>query len=91
LYGIVRHPQYTGGLLLIIAMMMVSQHWIVLLAGLVALAAFYPDIAVEDRKLVGMFGRPYELYMKRVPRTNFILGLARAARRTGAPEGTGPG
>ena len=81
LYGIVRHPQYTGALLLIIAMMMVSQHWIVLIAGMIALIVFYYDIMREDKDLIKIFGKRYKRYMKRVPRTNFILGLIRAAKR----------
>ena len=81
LYGIVRHPQYTGGLLLMLAMMMVSQHPVVVISGLIAIPIFYVDIAREDRRLVRLFGNEYRRYMKRVPRTNFILGLARACRR----------
>lgn len=81
LYGIVRHPQYTGGLLLILALMMVSQHWIVVISGIIALIVFYYDITKEDEYLIKTFGNQYNLYMRRVPRTNFILGLIRSARR----------
>ena len=81
LYGIVRHPQYSAGLLLIVGLMMISQHWIVVVSGLIALPVFYYDIVREDRDLVRIFGQPYERYMERVPRTNFLLGLVRAARR----------
>lgn len=81
LYGIVRHPQYTAGLLLILSMMMISQHWIVLIAGIIALIVFYHDIIKEDKELIKIFGKQYKKYMRRVPRTNFILGLLRAARR----------
>ena len=81
LYGVVRHPQYTAGLLLILSMMMISQHWIVLLAGVIAFAVFYRDIAKEDKDLIKIFGKRYKRYMRRVPRTNFVLGLVRAARR----------
>lgn len=83
LYGIVRHPQYTGGLLLIIALIMVSQHWIVVIAGIIALIVFYHDITREDKELIKIFGEQYKRYMRRVPRTNFMLGLIRAAKRKG--------
>jgi protein-S-isoprenylcysteine O-methyltransferase Ste14 len=81
LYSIVRHPQYTAGLLLILAMMMVSQHWIVVVAGIIAYIVFYYDIIEEDKALIKIFGEPYKGYMKRVPRTNFILGMIRWAKR----------
>jgi protein-S-isoprenylcysteine O-methyltransferase Ste14 len=81
LYGVVRHPQYTAGLLLILAMMMISQHWLVLLAGVIAFAVFYYDIIREDRHLVRIFGKAYRRYMRRVPRTNFAWGLIKVARR----------
>ena len=81
LYGIVRHPQYTGGLLLIIALMLISQHWIVVTAGMIALVVFYYDITREDKYLINIFGTQYESYMKNVPRTNFVLGLIRSVNR----------
>jgi protein-S-isoprenylcysteine O-methyltransferase Ste14 len=81
LYGIVRHPQYTGGLLLIIALMLISQHWIVVTSGIVAFIVFYYDISREDRYLIDLFGKEYEDYMEIVPRTNFILGLIRSFNR----------
>ncbi len=83
LYGIVRHPQYTAGLLLIVGLMMFSQHWIAVVSGIIAFPVFYYDIVREDRDLVRIFGEPYQRYMERVPRTNFVLGLVRAARRRG--------
>jgi len=81
LYGVVRHPQYTAGLLLILSMMMISQHWLVFFTGVIAFVVFYYDIVREDRHLVRIFGKPYRKYMRRVPRTNFIWGLVKAAIR----------
>jgi protein-S-isoprenylcysteine O-methyltransferase Ste14 len=97
LYSIVRHPQYTAGLLLILAMIMVSQHWIVVIAGIIAYIVFYYDIIEEDKALIKIFGKEYERYMRRVPRTNFILGLVRSVKhkkkhnrvRLNQPEGEG--
>jgi protein-S-isoprenylcysteine O-methyltransferase Ste14 len=39
-YSIVRHPQYLAGLLLIIALMLVTQHWLSIIAGIIAFVAF---------------------------------------------------
>ncbi len=66
---------------MILALMMISQHWIVIIAGIIALIVFYHDITREDRDLIRIFGKQYERYMERVPRTNFILGLIRSAKR----------
>ena len=66
---------------MILAMILISQYWIVIIAGIIALVVFYHDIIREDKDLIRIFGKQYERYMERVPRTNFILGLIRAAKR----------
>ena len=77
LYGIVRHPQYTAGILLSIALLFVSQHVIIILLGIVVLPLLYIDIVKADRSAIKKFGEKYREYMKNVPRTNFILGMIR--------------
>jgi protein-S-isoprenylcysteine O-methyltransferase Ste14 len=77
IYSVVRHPQATAGLVLVIALVCISQHPISLLVGAVTFVAMYADIVRDDGQLVDRFGRDYERYMERVPRTNFLLGIAR--------------
>ena len=80
-YSIVRHPQHLAGLLLIIALMFTTQHWLSVIAGAIAFAASYFDTVRADAPLVEKFGDDYRLYMKRVPRLNFLLGIIQRMRR----------
>ena len=86
-YSIVRHPQYLAGLLVILALMLTTQHWLSVVAGVVAFVAFYIDILVADPRLVEKFGEEYREYMNRVPRVNFVLGIVRRLRRRTRGEG----
>jgi protein-S-isoprenylcysteine O-methyltransferase Ste14 len=81
LYSIVRHPQYTAGLLFSLALILISQSWLVTGMGVVAISLLYIDIIKADGHEVEKFGETYKRYMKDVPRTNFILGLLRQIRR----------
>lgn len=76
-YAIVRHPQYLAGMLLGIALALITQHWIVaILGGIVALIS-YLDTYEEETACIKKFGETYERYRERVPRVNFLLGIAR--------------
>lgn len=81
LYSIVRHPQYTAGLLFSLALVLVSQNWLITAMGIVVLALLYIDILMADKYEIEKFGDDYKLYMKKVPRINFILGVIRLLRR----------
>ncbi|NYT11381.1 MAG: isoprenylcysteine carboxylmethyltransferase family protein [Methanomassiliicoccales archaeon] len=86
LYSIVRHPQYTAGILLSISLILISQSWLILAIGVLVILLLYIDILMTDKHELEKFGEEYKLYMKRVPRTNFILGIIRLLRR-GSNEG----
>ena len=90
IFSVVRHPQATAGLVLLIALVCISQHLISLVVGVVTFTAMYVDIVRDDGLLVHRFGRDYKEYMERVPRTNFVLGIARRLTRRGW-EGLRPG
>ncbi len=77
IYSIIRHPQYTAGLLFSLALMLVSQSWLVAIIGVVVITLLYVDIIMADKHEIEKFGDEYRQYMKDVPRTNFILGLIR--------------
>ena len=74
-YSIVRHPQYLAGLLLIIALMLMTQYWLSVIAGAIAFATFYFDTLRADANLVEKFGNDYRLYMERVPRANLFQDI----------------
>jgi protein-S-isoprenylcysteine O-methyltransferase Ste14 len=77
LYSIVRHPQYTAGILFSLALILVSQSGLIVLIGAIVIILLYIDIIIADQHELAKFGEDYERYMKHVPRTNFILGIIR--------------
>ena len=81
LYGVVRHPQYLGGILFSVAMVLITHHWTCLAAGAGAMVPFYLSVVEEDRAMVEKFGDDYRRYMERVPRLNAFAGLARLVDR----------
>jgi protein-S-isoprenylcysteine O-methyltransferase Ste14 len=80
LFAVVRHPQYLGYMGLNLTFILIAQHWLVLLLGLAAIALFYRYARQEEKHLLAKFGRAYEAYMRRVPRFNLLLGIARLVR-----------
>ena len=77
IYSIVRHPQYTAGILFSLALILMAQNWLVLSLGVILIPLLYVDIAMADKHEVEKFGDDYKRYIERVPRTNFILGIIR--------------
>lgn len=77
LYSIVRHPQYLAGHLLAISLYLITQQWASLLLGLLNMVQCYLSAMEEERDSKEKFGTAYDDYMQRVPRFNFILGIAR--------------
>lgn len=77
IYGIVRHPQYLAGVLMSIALPMISQHWLVAVLGLIAAVVYYANTFDEEKGCIEKFGDDYRHYMEQVPRMNFISGILR--------------
>ncbi len=80
LYAIVRHPQYTAGILFSLALILLSQTWIIAALGLICIILLYLDILNADKYEIQKFGDEYKSYMKKVPGTNFFLGIIRILR-----------
>lgn len=81
LYSIIRHPQYTAGILFSLALMLVSQTFLITLLGIIVIPLLYMDIVKADKFNIEKFGDEYRQYMKEVPRTNFVLGIIRRLSR----------
>jgi protein-S-isoprenylcysteine O-methyltransferase Ste14 len=68
-YGVLRHPAYTGSLVAFLGMALTYGDW---LAGLVLIlpitAAFLYRIHVEERALRAAFGEDYDRYARRTKR-----------------------
>jgi protein-S-isoprenylcysteine O-methyltransferase Ste14 len=83
IYAVVRHPQYTGGALSIfLTTLLWYPHWLFGVLGVAGAVAAYLGCREEDKYLIEKFGDDYKRYMQRVPRMNFVLGIARVVRRS---------
>jgi protein-S-isoprenylcysteine O-methyltransferase Ste14 len=84
LYAITRHPQYLGYMFFAGGFALLSQHAVVLLLAAIAGVCFYLQAVQEERFCLARLGEPYRRYLQRVPRFNFVLGIARwLGRREG--------
>jgi protein-S-isoprenylcysteine O-methyltransferase Ste14 len=82
IYAVVRHPQYTGGVLSIFfTTALWYPHWLFLLLGAMGTTVIYLSCREEDQRLIQQFGDDYKAYMKKVPRMNIILGIIRRLRQ----------
>ena len=80
-YSIVRHPQYLAGVLLNIALPLITRHWLVVILGIIGAGVTYFNAFEEEKDNLQKFGDVYLNYQAKVPRFNFLLGLFRLIRR----------
>jgi hypothetical protein len=67
-YSLVRHPLYTGNLLMMIGFTFISGLWWAILLSALFWWLYYPTaIEYEDRKLHGIFGEDWEQWSRTVP------------------------
>jgi len=78
IYGVVRHPQYLGGILSIfVTTLLWYPHWLFGMLGFLGALVVYMGAREEDQRLIEQFGDGYRQYMQRVPSMNFLSGLLR--------------
>ena len=83
IYTVVRHPQYTGGVLAIFfTTLLLYPHWLFAVLGAIGTVVIYMGCREEDQRLIQKFGEDYVAYMQKVPRMNFLLGAIRLLRRS---------
>jgi len=80
-YSVVRHPLYLGWLLMYPAAMLVSQHWLIVVLGVLGIISIDQITRMSDEQLVEKFGIDYEMYIQAVPRLNILLGIVRKLKR----------
>jgi protein-S-isoprenylcysteine O-methyltransferase Ste14 len=80
-YAVVRHPQFLAGVLINISLMLIAQHWLIIVLGVPPMLLTYLDAHRADQSCVEKFGDEYKHYMQRVPRINFLAGIIRLVRR----------
>lgn len=81
IYGIVRHPMYLGGMVMFFSHIFLGQNWIVTISTIIAIVCCYLIIQLGDQRNIERFGNDYKLYMQKVPRANFLLGIIRLLGR----------
>ena len=78
LYSIIRHVQYTGGILAIfIATPLLYPHWIFIVLGIPGILLVYLGTKREDKLLIEKFGNEYKKYIDEVPAINILAGILR--------------
>lgn len=77
IYSIVRHPQYLAGILISIALALLSQHWLNVVLVVPVVVGTYIDSLRADTRLIDKFGDEYVGYKQRVPGLNALLGMLR--------------
>jgi protein-S-isoprenylcysteine O-methyltransferase Ste14 len=78
-YGLVRHPMYTGGLMMFLLEPNVTENCAVLRS--LVTAYFIWGGLIEENRFLAEFGDEYKEYMKRVPRFNVAYGIVRRLSR----------
>lgn len=66
LYGAMRHPLYTAGILIFTFIPVITVNW--LTVSVLADLYFIYGAFIEERRLLKRFGQDYREYMKKVPR-----------------------
>jgi len=80
MYAFVRHPEFLGHILIIFALIIISQHAISLVVGTILIVLLYLAMMEEEKRNIEKFGKVYRDYMKRVPRINLIAGIVKQIR-----------
>jgi len=75
MYAFVRHPEFLGHILIISALVIISQHWISVIVGAILIVLLCLAMIEEEKRNIEKFGDAYMDYMKRVPRINLIAGI----------------
>lgn len=66
IYRRLRHPSYTGGIMIFIGIALSINNWLALIVNLLIIAgAYLYRIKIEERALINYFGDAYKEYMKR--------------------------
>jgi len=81
MYAFVRHPEFLGHILIIFALVIISQHWINFIVGAILIVLLCLAMIEEEKRNMEKFGNAYMDYMKRVPRINLIAGIIRQINR----------
>lgn len=77
IYAVVRHPMYLSFLLMSLSLVLLSQHWLNAVLGVIVMGLLYNDTCREERSNLERLGADYQRYMESVPRMNLVAGAIR--------------
>ncbi len=86
IYAFVRHPEFLGHMLIIFALVIISQHWISLVIGVILIILLCFAMIEEEKRNIEKFGEAYRDYMKKVPRINLLVGILRKMKKGNDPN-----
>jgi len=81
IYGIVRHPMYLSFMMFSLALVLLSQHWLNTVLGMIVIGILSSDMRREEQNTLVKFGDEYQVYMEQVPRMNFVAGILNYLQR----------
>jgi len=81
IYSIVRHPQFFAGILVSLALTLISQYWLNAILFLPVVIGTIFDLRRADSDPSEKFGEDYRRYKKNVPGLNAIVGIIRFIRK----------
>lgn len=90
-YGLIRHPQYPGWLLMHAVVPLFKPNALLAVLGMAGIACVVWFTLQEEAELLAKFGDSYRNYMQTVPRYELLAGAARQLRtRWKGRQVTGP-
>jgi protein-S-isoprenylcysteine O-methyltransferase Ste14 len=75
LYRFIRHPEFFGHILIILALILIAQHLLSLIIGVMLIVLLCFAMVEEEKRDIDKFGNAYRDYMHRVPRINLLVGF----------------
>lgn len=81
IHGVVRHPMCLSFLLMSLALVLLSQHWLNPALGALVMGLLYNDMCREEKSNLEGFGDDYQGYMDKVPGMNLVAGTIRLVQR----------
>jgi len=77
MYAFVRHPEFLSHILIILALILIAQHLVSFVIGVVLIALLCLAMIEEEKRDIEKFGDEYKDYMQRIPRINLLAGIIR--------------
>jgi protein-S-isoprenylcysteine O-methyltransferase Ste14 len=81
IFEVVRHPLYTGLIILTLSLMLIIQSPFSTILGISIIFGIWKATKEEDKYNLAKFGSAYKEYMEEVPGWNIFLGIKRLLKK----------